>query len=325
MYGSLPAVRELSFSIEPGQCVGLLGPNGAGKSTTIRMIAGYVPPTAGRISVAGHDTVNDSIAARRELGYLPESTPLHPEMRVVDLLNYRAGLFGMGRSERRGKIESAMALCRVADVRRRRVGQLSKGYKQRVGLAMALVHEPRVLVLDEPTSGLDPTQIRETRSLIKDLAHKRTVLVSSHILPEIEQTCDRVLIMARGRLLADGSPASLTSGTGVLMVECQSGSADAARRIEQAMRGVPGVQAVDALGERDGWLRARAVLASGAAEERAREGIARALANAGVLIRELRRETTTLEQVFVRLIESERAEGSAEAAQQTKSADGSRT
>lgn len=300
MYGSLHAVQDLSFSIQPGQCVGLLGPNGAGKSTTIRMIAGYLPPSAGRISVGGHDTVEDSIEARRVLGYLPESTPLHTEMRVIDHLRYRAGLFGLSRRESVGRIEKAMEMCRVSDVRSRRVGELSKGYKQRVGLAMALVHEPKVLVLDEPTSGLDPTQIRETRSLIRDLAHQRTVLVSSHILPEIEQTCDRVLIMARGRLLADGSPAALTAGAPVLVVECQ-GAADAAGLV----RAIAGVVAVDRVRESGGWVTLRVVTGQGQ-DAALREAIARTLAGAGVVVRELRRETTSLEQVFVRLIESER-------------------
>lgn len=301
VYGHPPvhAVRGLSFVIEPGQCVGLLGPNGAGKSTTIRMIAGYIPPSAGTVSVCGHDTLDASLEARRCLGYLPESTPLHSEMSVEGMLMYRAGLYGLGRRAANPLIENALEICRVRDVRRRRIGELSKGYKQRVGLASALVHNPKVLVLDEPTSGLDPTQIRETRSLIKDLADQRTVLVSSHILPEIEQTCDRVLIMARGRLRADGSPGALTSGWPTAIVECKAGTDP--QRIELALSRVPGVDKVDPLGNDGDWTRFR-LHAQG---NDVREGVGNALAGLNVPVRELRREQLTLEQVFVRVVEGE--------------------
>lgn len=307
MYGNWTAVHDLSLSIEPGQCVGLLGPNGAGKTTTLRMVVGYLPPSAGRISVCGFDTVNQSQEARRVIGYLPESTPLHPEMRVIDLLKYRAGLYGLSYREARGNIEEAVKICRVTDVRTRRVGQLSKGYKQRVGLAAALVHDPKVLILDEPTSGLDPTQIRETRSLIRDLAHRRTVLVSSHILPEVEKTCDRVLIMARGRLRADGSPAELTNRGGAACVaefKPSAGSEKALAELSQRCAGSPAVEVLA-----DGWTRVR--LTPRVAGEDLREGLARALAQGGCVVREITTVAPTLEQVFVQIIESEIASGAA--------------
>lgn len=303
LYGKWTAVHDLSFSIASGQCVGLLGPNGAGKSTTLRMIVGYLPPSSGKISVCTFDSVNQSLSARRVIGYLPESTPLHPEMRVIDFLRYRAGLFGLSRRDSSPHIEKAMRLCRVDDVRTRRVGQLSKGYKQRVGMAAALVHDPKVLILDEPTSGLDPTQIRETRSLIRDLAHRRTVLVSSHILPEVEKTCDRVLIMARGRLRADGSPAQLTGVRASCITEYRANAhADDAMKSLAARVGSVNVHFDD---QGEGWRRATFVGVAGPTAHSLREAIGAAVTAAGASPRELRVDAPSLEQVFVNIIESD--------------------
>ena len=208
-YAGRTAVDDISFSVAPGEIVGLLGPNGAGKSTTMRVLSGFMPATAGTVKIAGHDVFHDSDEARRRIGYMPENNPLHPEMRVMEYLKFRARLKGLGWSKSRTRVQKVMEQCGLKDVGNRLIGQLSKGYKQRVGLADALVHEPDLIILDEPTIGLDPHQIRSVRALIKSLAGRHTVLISSHILPEIEMTCSRVLIMFAGRVLASDTPENL--------------------------------------------------------------------------------------------------------------------
>ncbi len=210
-FGSVRAVRGVSFRFHPGEVVGLLGPNGAGKSTTIRMIVGFWPPDRGLVVVNGHDSIRDSLAARAAIGYLPDSAPMYPEMRTAAYLRHRAHLYGLRGRRARDAVERALDRCRLNDARRRRIGELSKGYRQRVGLAAALLHDPPVLVLDEPTSGLDPTQILQVRQLVRELAERRTMLISSHILSEVEQVCGRVMVMAGGRILADGSPEALVA------------------------------------------------------------------------------------------------------------------
>lgn len=316
-FGSVQAVREVSFEIPPGQVVGLLGPNGAGKTTTIRMVTGFLPPSAGAIEVCGFDTIDRSIEARRSIGYLPESAATYPEMRVRDYLIYRARLFGVARRARRDAIDKAGERCRLTPVMHRRIGQLSKGYRQRVGLASTLVHNPPVLVLDEPTNGLDPTQVRETRSMVKELATDRTVLVSSHILPEVERTCDRVIIVAQGRVRADGSPGELLArfqGGGLggdvsawgyrVDVLCRA-AGDIAGTVA-AMRGLAGVREVKVLEEAGGSERsARLRIVPLPGHPDLREGIARLVGNHGGLVCELHREAPTLEQLFVRVIEAE--------------------
>jgi ABC-2 type transport system ATP-binding protein len=206
-YGEVLAVRDVSFKVASGEVVGFLGPNGAGKTTTMRMLTGFLPPSSGRIAVAHHDLANEPMEARRAIGYLPEVPPLYPEMRVADYVSYTAALRDVPRAERRVKVERALQICGLADVSRRVIGTLSKGYRQRVGLAQAVVHEPAVLVLDEPTAGLDPVQIREIRNLIRTLADEqgRTVVLSTHILAEVEQICRRVILISRGRVRLDGS------------------------------------------------------------------------------------------------------------------------
>jgi len=309
-YGQIHAVRDVSFSIQRGQCVGLLGPNGAGKSTTIKIITGLIPPTAGSARVGELDTIDDSIRARRLIGYLPESNALYPEMRVRDYLAFRSRLYPLSRAQRSRGIEMALERCWLKDVAHRRIGQLSKGYKQRTGLAAALVHSPPVLVLDEPTSGLDPTQISETRGLIKSLASDRTVLVCSHILPEIELTCDRVLIIARGRLRADGSPRDLvrTMHTGGEHVVEAAVPAALREQAHRALAGVKGVTAVrfEAAKSSNDW--AHYAVSTDAGHPDVREGLARAMGELGALVREIRRPSATLEQVFMRVIESDAEE-----------------
>lgn len=224
-FGSVQAVRDVSFCLEPGQIAGLLGPNGAGKSTTIRMITGFLAPDQGRIEIGGHDTLRQPERSRGLIGYLPESCPVYPEMRAIDYLTYRARLYGLARRDARRVAAQAADRCRLGKMSTRRIAKLSKGYRQRVGLAGTLVHDPKVLVLDEPTNGLDPSQIREARSLIRELAENRTMLISSHILPEIERTCDRVLVIVAGRLCADGPPSQLMQSRGsTLIIEASVGS-----------------------------------------------------------------------------------------------------
>ncbi len=190
-YAGRTAVDDISFTVSPGEIVGLLGPNGAGKSTTMRVLSGFMPATSGTVRVAGFDVFHDSDEARRHIGYMPENNPLHPEMRVVEYLKFRARLKGLGWAKSRSRVNKVMQQCGLTDVRRRVIGQLSKGYKQRVGIADALVNEPDLIILDEPTIGLDPHQIRSVRALIKNLAGRHTVLISSHILPEVEMTRSR--------------------------------------------------------------------------------------------------------------------------------------
>jgi ABC-2 type transport system ATP-binding protein len=206
-YGDLVAVRDVSFAVERGEVVGLLGPNGAGKTTMMRVITGFLPPSEGSVRVAGHDTIAEPIAARRAVGYLPESPPLYPEMRVDDYLRFTATIKDVRRAARAAKVERALAACGLEEVARRVIGTLSKGFRQRVGLAQAIVHEPEVLIFDEPTSGLDPVQIVEIRNLIRGLAESSggTVILSTHILPEVEAICRRVLLISQGRIRLDGS------------------------------------------------------------------------------------------------------------------------
>jgi ABC-2 type transport system ATP-binding protein len=203
------AVSDLSFTVGRGEIVGLLGPNGAGKSTTMRILACFLPATSGTARVAGFDVFSEADEVRRRIGYMPENNPLYTDMRIREYLKFRARLKGLSRSRSRDRVDTVLQQCGLTDVSRKIIGNLSKGYKQRVGLADALVHEPELIILDEPTIGLDPEQIRSVRQLIKDLANKHTVLISSHILPEVEMTCSRVLIMRAGAILAADTPANL--------------------------------------------------------------------------------------------------------------------
>src|SRR4051812_4493134 len=211
-YGPVLAVDRVSFDVPKGQVVGFLGPNGAGKSTTLRMLTCYIPPTSGTATVNGHDIFHESEQVREQLGYLPENVPLYGEMRVEEYLDFRGRLRKMPRDERKKRIEYALERCWLKHVRRRIIGQLSKGYRQRVGLADSLLHNPAVLILDEPTVGLDPTQIIETRKLIKDLGGDHTLILSTHILPEVEAVCDRAIFIAGGRVARDGRPGGLWAG-----------------------------------------------------------------------------------------------------------------
>ncbi len=295
-YGALTAVDAVDLVIPRGRVVGFLGPNGAGKSTTIRMIAGYLTPPAGSVEVDGLDVLRCGKQVRQRIGYLPESAPLYGEMRVVEFLTWRARLFSVARSQRRSAIDLSLRRCGLEEVRRRPIHQLSKGYRQRVGLAAALLHQPPVLILDEPTVGLDPTQIREVRSLIRELAAHHTILLSTHILPEVEMTCDEIVMIARGRIRAAGTINDLKSAAADAdryIVEHDSSKAGSALL---AVRGVTDVQQVSLDGS---WRRYTITASRGTAD--LREPIAAALTTVGGVMRELRRETPSLEQLFVKV------------------------
>ncbi|MBA4187750.1 MAG: multidrug ABC transporter ATP-binding protein [Planctomycetaceae bacterium] len=208
-YGEYPAVRAVSFQVDKGQVVGFLGPNGAGKSTTMRMLAGFLTATSGSAKIDGKDVFWDPIEARRRIGYMPENCPIYSDMRIDEYLWFRGGLKGLSRSERKTRIGYVLERCWLTDVKRQIVGTLSKGYRQRVGLADALLADPPVLILDEPTAGLDPTQIRETRKLMRELGQHHTMLLSTHILSEVEATCDSVIVIYQGQVVEDGSLAAV--------------------------------------------------------------------------------------------------------------------
>ena len=262
-YAGRTAVDDISFTVARGEIVGLLGPNGAGKSTTMRVLAGFMPACSGTVRVAGFDVFHDSEEARQRIGYMPENNPLYPEMRVREYLKFRARLKGLGWKKSRERVTTVMEQCGLTDVGRRVIGQLSKGYKQRVGLADALVHEPDLIILDEPTIGLDPQQIRSVRQLIKSLAGKHTVLISTHILPEAEMMCNRMLIMFDGRVLASDTPENLQRRmAGGSQVIAEIAAPEAA--LNAAWEEMPEVEQFDvapgegeffrcALTPRDGW------------------------------------------------------------------------
>lgn len=307
-FGTVQAVRGISFELQPGQIAGLLGPNGAGKSTTIRMIAGYLLPDAGKVLVAGFDTASHPVIARQSLGYLPEHTPLYTEMRVGEYLLYRAKLYRVPADVRKRSVDWAATRCWLGDVLKRRIGVLSKGYRQRVGLAAALLHNPKVLILDEPTNGLDPSQIRETRQLVRELATDRTMLICSHILPEVERLCHRVLIIAGGQLRADGSPAELTrAGGSRYFLQAREARVGDAERITKLWATLPFVAEVSSKPAGDkptqsvGWLEWTILARPGSPD--LREQIAAAAQQQGILLRELRAQAPTLEGVFMDIME----------------------
>jgi ABC-2 type transport system ATP-binding protein len=298
-YPTRLAVDDVTFSVKRGEIVGFLGPNGAGKTTTMRVLTGFLPPTSGSARVEGHDVTTRSYAARASLGYLPESAATYPEMRVSEYVAFRARLEGVAGADVRRRVGEALERCLLADVARRRIETLSKGYRQRVALAGALVHQPPVLILDEPTIGLDPVQIIKIRETIRDLGRDRAVLLSTHILPEVEAVCDRVLIIDRGRIVAEGTPAELRgklAGSPVVRVAVR-GNVPA----RDALAGLAGIAAVD-IEETPGETRAR-VLCAGNADPR--EEIFRLAVERGWVLRELSREALSLEDVFVRLTRHE--------------------
>ncbi len=299
-YGRVLAVEDISIHVSKGQIVGFLGPNGAGKSTTLKILTCYLPATSGRATVAGHDVLNESLAVRRQIGYMPENVPLLPEMRVQEFLMFRAALRDIPRRKRKAAIDRVAERCWLSapeDMMRRRLGELSRGYKQRVGLAEVLLHEPAVLVLDEPTIGLDPAQIRSMRELIQGLAAEHTVILSSHILAEVEQTCDHLIIIAGGRIAATGTPGELRQrvvGPSRIIAEMRGAEQ---RQLIEAVKTLQGISDVSAE-SRGNWTR---LTISHEPKADPRAELAKLTAEKGFQLRELRRQVGSLEDFFVQI------------------------
>ena len=239
-YGPQPAIDEVTFNVKRGEILGFLGPNGAGKTTTMRILTGYMPPTHGQVTIGGHDVVKDSLEVRKLVGYLPETVPLYTEMPVTNYLRYMGSLRGMNNRDLKRRIPDVIELCRLNDYSKTIIGKLSKGYRQRVGIAQAILHEPELLVMDEPTIGIDPIQVVETRRLIQDLGKQQTVVLSSHILPEVSMVCERVLIIHQGHIVAEDTPENLAQtlqGVDQLQVEINGPP----REVTTALRNIEGV------------------------------------------------------------------------------------
>lgn len=293
-YGEVRALDDVTFNVRKGEILGFLGPNGAGKTTTMRILTGFLSPTHGTAKVAGYDVVENSLEVRRITGYLPETVPFYNEMRVSEYLGYMARIRGIQRKRVRDRVDFVTERCGLKDVEDRIIGHLSKGYRQRVGIAQAIVHDPKVFILDEPTLGLDPVQVREVRQLIKSMAGERTIILSTHILPEVSMTCERVLIIDKGRIVAEDTPEGLS------------------RRLQQSERvlvrlaKVPS-QPLSALGQLDGVVRVEHVkdnlfaIESPAGQD-IREQVAELVVKNGWGLLELRREEMTLEDIFVNLV-----------------------
>lgn len=305
VYGNLTAVDRISFRVNRGEILGFLGPNGAGKTTTMRILAGYLPATSGTARIAGYDVAEQSMEVRRRVGYLPEVPPLYPDMTVEGYLDFVARLKRVPAAQRRARVEAVMELARVADRRRELIRRLSRGYRQRVGLAQAIVHDPDVLILDEPTAGLDPRQIVEVRQLIRSLAGNHTVVLSTHILPEVSMTCTRVVIINRGRVVAEDTPENLTlqlRGAERLRMLVRGPEADL-RRLLQSLDGIRPVSITPV----DGGQRLSVVVEM-AGRSDLRPVLASRLVQNGFELYELRSERMSLEEVFVQLTTEEPVE-----------------
>jgi ABC-2 type transport system ATP-binding protein len=296
-YGRVTAVDDISFRVERGEILGFLGPNGAGKTTTMRILTGYMPATEGKAIVAGFDVFDQPIEAKRRTGYLPETPPLYPDMSVGEYLDFVAKVKGVPSNERRQRIQYVMERTRITDVVTRLTGKLSKGYRQRVGLAQALIHSPDVLILDEPTAGLDPKQIIETRQLIKELAGNHTIILSTHILPEVSQTCQRVVIINKGRVVAEDTPDNLTArlrGSETMYMQVDSAGDNAGETLSR----IPGVTRVSEADRRDGVIGYEIDSEPG---RDVRRDLARAVVSNGWGLLELRPMRMSLEEVFLSL------------------------
>ncbi|MEO7190411.1 MAG: ABC transporter ATP-binding protein [Vicinamibacterales bacterium] len=301
-YGPFTAVDDVSFRVEAGEILGFLGPNGAGKTTTMRVLTGYMPATEGKAVVAGYDVFSQPLEAKRRTGYLPETPPLYPEMTVREYLLFvariKAGI--LKKSERVERVASVMRKTHVDDMANRHCGKLSKGYRQRVGLAQALIHDPEVLILDEPTAGLDPKQIMETRDLIRSLAGNHTIVLSTHILPEVAQTCQRVVIINKGRVVAIDTPDNLTHQLkGAASLYLQVDAADGAADLLRSLPGVRGVTVADQNGTRTGYE------VESEESRDIRRDVARAVVQQGWGLLELRPMRMSLEDIFLQLTTEE--------------------
>ena len=305
-YGSTPAIRDLTFEAQPGEILGFLGPNGAGKTTTMRILAGYLPASEGTARVAGYDVHSDSMAVRQRIGYLPESPPLYPEMTVQGYLTFVAKIKGVSADLRQRRAEIAMDHCGLLDKRKVLIRKLSKGYRQRVGIAQAIIHDPPVIILDEPTVGLDPRQINEVRQLIRGLAGSHTIILSTHILPEVSMTCDRITIINRGQVVATDTPDNLTarlSGESAYDIEIKGDVTTAQRLLNE----LAPVRQVALLGPEQLPEYHHRLRVSAEADRGLGSLISTALVNAGLELHELRRQQATLEDVFLNLTTTEPA------------------
>ena len=299
-YGPQPAIDEVTFNVKRGEILGFLGPNGAGKTTTMRILTGYMPPTHGQVTIGGHDVVKDSLEVRKLVGYLPETVPLYTEMPVTNYLRYMGSLRGMNNRDLKRRIPDVIELCRLNDYSKTIIGKLSKGYRQRVGIAQAILHEPELLVMDEPTIGIDPIQVVETRRLIQDLGKQQTVVLSSHILPEVSMVCERVLIIHQGHIVAEDTPENLAQtlqGVDQLQVEINGPP----REVTTALRNIEGVIDVNHRNQPD------MEVYLGKSEEGLdlRDEISRVIVSNGWGLLSMQLMSMSLEDIFLRLTTDE--------------------
>ena len=312
-FGNFPAITDITFRVDPGEIVGFLGPNGAGKSTTMKVITGFLPPTEGGARVAGYDVVTESLNARRHIGYLPETVPLYTEMTVREYLDFMGKIRGMEARRIRTRIDDVVDICHLEDYYTSIIGKLSKGFRQRVGIAQAIIHEPDVLVLDEPTIGIDPIQVVETRQLIKDLGGERTVIVSTHILPEVSQICERVIVIHEGRIVAIDEPDNLARRLlGSERVDLQVKGPQ--QEVLGVLANVPGVQTANRVNIQRGEIPQYRVESESGVEIGA--VLAQKVVEAGWELHRLESVTMSLEEIFLRLTTEEEipTRGSTEAA-----------
>ena len=304
LYGTTSAIADVTFSVEPGEILGFLGPNGAGKTTTMRILSGYLPATSGTAKVAGFEVHEDSMAVRQRIGYLPESPPLYPDMTVEGYLSFVAQIKGVNAGDRPQRIQSALTRCNLLEKRKTIIRKLSKGFRQRVGIAQAIVHDPPVIILDEPTVGLDPRQIIEVRNLIKNLAGDHTVILSTHILPEVSMTCSRVAIINHGQVVATNTPESLMTqlmGSSGYELEVEGDFA----LVQQCLQGVPGVKTIESmLTDLLPQNRLKLKVVSESETELGSE-LATALVSHHLKLYEMRRVQASLEAVFLQLTTEE--------------------
>ena len=299
-YGPQPAIDEVTFNVKRGEILGFLGPNGAGKTTTMRILTGYMPPTHGQVTIGGHDVIKDSLEVRKLVGYLPETVPLYTEMPVTNYLRYMGSLRGMNNRDLKRRIPDVIELCRLNDYSKTIIGKLSKGYRQRVGIAQAILHEPELLVMDEPTIGIDPIQVVETRRLIQDLGKQQTVVLSSHILPEVSMGCERVLIIHQGHIVAEDTPENLAQtlqGVDQLQVEISGPP----KEVTTALRTIEGVIDVNHRNQPD---REIYLIKSGEGLD-LRDEISRVIVSNGWGLLSMQLMSMSLEDIFLRLTTDE--------------------
>jgi gliding motility-associated transport system ATP-binding protein len=306
-YGPVTAIQDVSFNVEKGQIVGFLGPNGAGKSTTMKILSCFMPASGGTARIAGLDVFSQSLEVRRRIGYLPENAPLYSDLPVAPYLDFVAEIKGVSRASRKGRVADVMDRCFITEMQHRLIGKLSKGYRQRVGLAQALLGDPEVLILDEPTIGLDPKQIAEIRALIRSLAGQHTVILSTHILPEVSMVCDGVIIINRGRIVAQGTESELVEQMfPAARVELQV--AGPTGDVLAALRALPAVSRVEAVQSRDG---ATAFLVESPRDRDVRGELVALAASRGWALQELHQVGMSLEEVFIRVVAGEEVEDAA--------------